>query len=135
MYVFITYKSETLLSNTDDWFYTLTVHFLPMGKYAASTDPHESFAPKGCKGVGESPHSPAVISHGQWGTPAGAQPGWPLTGDVFFHQVLQGQPDGVVLHGAGDEVRCGPRRRAVTLSRISLQGVGFVEMFHRRMDH
>ena len=56
--------------------------------------------------------------------PAGVQPGWSLTGHVLLHQVLQGQTDGVVLHGAGDNV-----------GRIPLRAVDFVEMRHHRVDH
>lgn len=64
----------------------------------------------------------------------GGQLGWSLTGHVLLRQVLQGQTDGVVFHGAGDEVGHGPLRRAVALSRAPLRGVDFVEVFHHRMD-
>uniref|UniRef100_A0A480HB23 Selenocysteine lyase isoform X1 n=1 Tax=Sus scrofa TaxID=9823 RepID=A0A480HB23_PIG len=53
---------------------------------------------------------PAHLGHGDKGD----------LGLSFLHQVLQGQADGVVLHGAGDEVGQGPRHGARMLGRVPL---------------
>lgn len=73
--------------------------------------------------------------HGPAGVRGAGPPGWSLTSHLFFLQVLQGKTDGVVFDVAGDDVRHGPLPRAVTLSRVPAQGVGFVEMPQHRMDY
>lgn len=60
---------------------------------------------------------------------------WSLTGSSFFEQVLQGQADGVVFHGAGDKMGRGPVQRAAQIGRAPRRGAGLVEMFHHGMDY
>lgn len=55
------------------------------------------------------------VSGGKWSCPVGTQPGWSLTSHLLLQQVLQGQADGVVFHGAGDKVGYGPRQGAARL--------------------
>lgn len=78
---------------------------------------------------------PPLAQSGPVGLAPWGRPGWSLTGHLFFHQVLQGQTDGVVFHGAGDKVGHGPLGLAVALSHVPLRGVNFVEMPQRRMDN
>ena len=63
---------------------------------------------------------------GKRSCPAGILPGWSLTGHLLLHQVLQGQADGVVFHGAGDEVGHGP---------VPLCAAGVLEVLHHGMDY
>ena len=58
-----------------------------------------------------------------------------LTGHALLPQVLQRQADGVVLHGAGDDVGQGPVHWAGMPACVPVGGMDFVEVLHHGLDY